>query len=71
MTFTKEQIKELEWFCKNCTGTRQEYYKLLDQFIAFKSKLDRLNETSKLVLKYMKKNNMAPQYKLDELLSED
>lgn len=70
MKLTKEQARELEWFCSNCTDLKNDFYKLLDQVIEQKKTIDRLNETSKLILKFMKKNNMAPQYQLDKLLDD-
>lgn len=52
------QILELRWFSRNCTGTRQEYYRLLDEFLAFKNKLDRLEQTAKMIEKYFKKHGI-------------
>ena len=46
---TYEQAKELKFFCKSVVGTRQEFYKLLDEMNAFKIKLDRLDKTCWLI----------------------
>lgn len=49
---TYAQAKELKWFCKNCTGTRQEFSALMEQIEEFKIKLDRLEKTAKLIEAY-------------------
>ncbi len=58
-----EQARELKWFTKNCTGLRQEFYQLMDQFLAFQSKLDRLNNTCELIDTYFKdRPELSPEY---------
>jgi hypothetical protein len=49
---TYAQAKELKWFSKNCVGLRTEYYELMDKFLAFQHKLDRLNSTCELIEKF-------------------
>jgi hypothetical protein len=48
------QLMELKWFCQNVVGTRQEFYDLLDKFVAYKAKVDRLHDFSKSVSKFLK-----------------
>jgi hypothetical protein len=51
---TGHQLKELQFFCKNVTGVRQEYYEMLDEFLRFKPKIDELMKTAKMISKYLK-----------------
>ena len=53
--FTKEQIRELEFFCSSALATRQEFYSLYDQVNSFKSKMDRITDFIKLVEKHLDK----------------
>ena len=48
------QLMELKWFCQNVVGTRQEFYDLLDKFVAYKTKIDRLDDFAKTVKKFLK-----------------
>lgn len=69
---TYEQARELRWFCKNCTGTRQEFYDLLDQFTSLKAKLDRLEKTCKLIEEFFDKNiTEDPVFREPEFFEED
>lgn len=51
-TLTYEQAMELKFFCRSVVGTRQEFYALYDQMEKFKSKLDRMDKTCKLIGEY-------------------
>lgn len=52
---TYDQAKELQWFCKNCTGLRTEYYeKIVEPVERFKERLNRLEETCLLIEKFLK-----------------
>jgi hypothetical protein len=62
---TYEQAKELRWFTKNCTGLRQEYYALMNQFLSLKDKLDRLENTAILIEKYFEQNDILTGDKID------
>lgn len=53
MVLTYPQAKELKFFCRGVVGTRQEFYKLLDEMLEFKKKLDRLHTTCELIEKYL------------------
>ncbi len=57
-TLTYEQARELKWFCKNIAGTRMEFYEALDSIQPFKAKIDRLQTTADLILKWCKENNI-------------
>lgn len=54
VVLTKEQVRELKFFCESVVGTRGDYYKLLDQFLAYKARIDRLNQFVKNVKKFLK-----------------
>lgn len=49
-----DQVRELKWFCQNVVGTRTDFYALLDQVLAFKQQIDRLNVTCKIIEKFLK-----------------
>ena len=55
---TYEQARELKWFCKNVAGTRMEFYAALEKIQPFKDKIDRLQETADLILKWCEENNI-------------
>lgn len=50
---TYQQARELKWFCGNVTGLRQEYYPLLDRWNAFDARILRLENTCKLIEKFL------------------
>lgn len=51
---TRAQLKELQWFCKNITGTREEFYKHLDDMRSYQVKIDRLYAQAKQISKYLR-----------------
>jgi soluble cytochrome b562 len=55
---TFEQAKELKWFCKNVAETRQEFYDRLESIEKFRNKLDRLQQTADMILKWCEENNI-------------
>lgn len=55
---TYEQARELRWFCKNCTGTRQEFYDVVEQVEKFKKNMDKLEKTAEMIEKYFKDNGL-------------
>lgn len=62
---TYEQAKELRFFCRNVTGTRQEFYELLDKMNKFKDKLDHLDKTCKTIEEYFGQELTSLYYKMD------
>lgn len=50
---TYAQAKELQWFCQNVIGTREEYYSVMEKAEAFDKKLKRLEETCKAIEKFL------------------
>lgn len=55
---TYEQARELKWFCENVTGTRMELYENIKQMDEFKIKIDRLQQTADMILKWCEDNNV-------------
>lgn len=55
---TFKQARELKWFCKNVAGTRTEFYKELDEMQRFKKKIDRLQKTADMILKWCTENDI-------------
>lgn len=53
---TYEQARELQWFARNCTGLRSEYYPLKEKVEAFSDRLDRLEKTCEMIEKYFKEH---------------
>jgi hypothetical protein len=56
---TYEQARELRWFCKNVTGTRQEFYEVFDRANKFNERLARLEKTCELIEMYFKDHGLA------------
>lgn len=54
---TYEQAQELKWFCNNCTGVRQEYYKLVEDLGKIAAKLNRWDQTCDLINEFLAENN--------------
>ncbi len=55
---TYEQAKELKWFCKNVVGTRSEFYEALDTVHRFQTKIDNLQKTADMILKWCEDNGI-------------
>lgn len=53
---TYEQARELQWFSKNCTGIRLEYYELLGQVTKFGEKVERLAKQGLLIENFLRAN---------------
>jgi hypothetical protein len=49
MELTQRQAQELKWFCRNILGLKPEFYKLFDDVVAFKCRIERLEKTCQLV----------------------
>lgn len=55
---TYAQARELKWFCQNITGTKLEFYKLLEEVEKYKAKIDRLQNTADMILEYCKEKGI-------------
>lgn len=53
-----QQARELKWFCKNVVGTRLEFYRALEIVEKFKIKIDRLQQTADLIIKWCEENDI-------------
>lgn len=49
---TPAQLYELKWFCKNVTGLRPDFYKVLDSVTQFDDRMKRLEKTCAVLEKF-------------------
>jgi len=55
MKLSREQARELVWFCRNVLGVRQDMYATLDVVNTFAARLKRLEDTAASIEAYFKK----------------
>lgn len=67
---TYQQARELKFFMDNCSGTRVDFYELVDRMEAFKGRLDRLDQTAKMINDFFGKEIADWEAKIQAMVAE-